>query len=531
LAQASQQFVSRSAQVTTLPPSQSQAMAEVCYGSPTTLPAQGTLVEAAKEIMTISDVKSREEVVRILFKLVDAILVSPEDASKRRVRHANAAFQQKVGRFDAALAFLRSVGFLDAVEAAGESVLTMPVAYISRLTDGHHTLAREARQAGLAAPPLPAGSFNPYRASCQTTDVVQANQAPTEWRSAAERLQQEVRQRELAIKESLHTAPPVSLRPSAFWLGAGRKIEDVVKETAVLPLDEAADQALLLSQLANSTTSGTVSQGQFESADKGRLAKLAQMRTHTACVLRIICPDKSVLQVHFRAIETGRQVMARLAPFLAPHVQQANWYLFQSPPVRRLAADDTLASAGLVPGANLYLGFEGAARIAAPFLEGQLVVQLGQRPERQRAMSKESLIGGGKKLNESEVASCATTSTTDDATPPSSSTRSLGSSTGGPPAVSVTSIRSSSKGLHLQKAILSKDKNLKAGFDRCSRPDGTTPQEECEDRCAKADLDRCGRPDSPALLQYIEDSSPAVQPQLFLGWFPLCCTAPLKASR
>jgi len=507
-------------------------MTEVCYGSPTTLPEQGMLVEAAKELVGISDMTSREEVVRTLFKLVDAILASPEDATKRRVRRANAAFHQKVGRFHAALSFLRGVGFVEATDAAGEAILAMPVAYISRLTDGHHTLAREARQAGLAAPPLPACSFNPYRASCQTTDLVQATPAPTAWRSAAERLQQEVRQRELAIKESLHAAPPVQLRPVTFWLGAGCKIEDVVKETAALPRDEVGDQALLLSQLASATKAGAVGQGQFESADKGRLAKLAHQRMHTTCVLRVLCPDKSVLQVHFRAIDTGKHVMARLTPLLAPHVQQAGWYLFRSPPVRRLAADETLAAAGLVPGANLYLGFEGHARVAAPYLEQQLAAQLGRRPESQRAMGSDSFKGEEQKLSESDAASCATTSTTDGAVPPSSSERSLGSSTEGPPAASVTSTRSSSKGRHLQQAILSKDKNLKAGFDRRSRDSSTRPQDfEDKDQHVRAGFDRCGRPDSPALLQDFEDSGPAVQPKLFLGWFPLCCTAPLKARR
>lgn len=503
-------------------------MAEVCYGSPTMLPHQGTLVEAARELVGLSDVTAREEVVRTLFKLVGAILASPEDASKRRVRRANAAFHHKVGRFPAALAFLRGVGFVETTE-----ILAMPVAYISRLTDAHHTLAREARQAGLAAPPLPACSFNPYRASCHSTDLVQATSAHTEWRSAAQRLQQEVRQRELAVKESLHSAPPVQLRPSAFWLGAGRNIEEVVRETAVFPLDEAGDQALLLSQLARARSSGAAGQGQFESADKARLATLAQQRLHTTCVLRVICPDKSVLQVHFRAIDTGKQVLARLTPLLAPEVQQASWYLFRSPPVRRLAADETLAAAGLVPGANLYLGFESTARVAAPFLEQQLAAQLGRRPEGQRAMRTDRFKGEEQKISESDAGSCATTSTTDGASPPSNSSRSLGSSTEGPPAASMTSIRSASKGRHLQQAILSKDKNLKAGFDRCSRPDLSTLPQDSEDKeeNVRAGFDRGGRPDMPALLQDFEDSSPAVQPKLFLGWFPLCCAAPVKARR
>eukprot|EP00928_Gymnodinium_smaydae_P023647 TRINITY_DN19435_c0_g2_i5.p2 TRINITY_DN19435_c0_g2~~TRINITY_DN19435_c0_g2_i5.p2 ORF type:complete len:119 (+),score=25.42 TRINITY_DN19435_c0_g2_i5:489-845(+) len=48
--------------------------------------------------------------------------------------------------------------------------------------------------------------------------------------------------------------------------------------------------------------------------------------------------------------------------------------------MKRLGARESLNAAGLTPGANMYLGFDGA-KPAAPYLEASLVAQLGPAPE------------------------------------------------------------------------------------------------------------------------------------------------------
>merc|ERR1711971_329721 len=78
--------------------------------------------------------------------------------------------------------------------------------------------------------------------------------------------------------------------------------------------------------------------------------------------------------------------MEQLSPLLAPHVSAAKWYLYQSPPLKRLGAKETLIQAGFCPGANLYLGFEGD-KPPSPFLEASLVAEMGPAPEEQRGVN------------------------------------------------------------------------------------------------------------------------------------------------
>merc|ERR1712190_91753 len=113
----------------------------------------------------IKDSVAREEAVQTVFKLMDAVLASPEDPKKRRVRKANKIFHRKVGRHAAAVDFLLGIGFResDDPDAPGEAgrraLLLMPVAYLSRLTDAHHTLALVAQEVGIAVPEIPGGVF------------------------------------------------------------------------------------------------------------------------------------------------------------------------------------------------------------------------------------------------------------------------------------------------------------------------------------------------------------------------------------
>lgn len=366
-------------------------MAEVSYDVPVGLPDASLLLSAAEHLVALRNVDEREEAVQTCFKLVDAVLVAPADAKKRRLRKANETFYRKVGRHEAALNFLRCVGFQDSddPDVPGKdgkgALLLMPVAYISRLTDAHHALAQASRVAGLSAPPLPAGSFNPYQATSQRVDCAApgVTTATEAWRNQADRLQEEVKRREHELKERLEKVAPVPLRPTAFWLSAGRRLEDVVRETAELPSEDVADAALLQSALISAKAASSNGNGNFESAAKNRLAQLSRTRIHEICVLRVICPDKSVLQVRFRAIDTGEHVLAELGPLLASHVRSAGWYLYQSPPLRRLQPKETLAAAGLAPGASLRLGFESGAdaRPSPPYLAPNVLAQLGPRPQ------------------------------------------------------------------------------------------------------------------------------------------------------
>merc|ERR1711972_326257 len=206
----------------------------------------------------------------------------------------------------------------------------MPVAYVMHLIDGRQTLAQLATEAGLSPPALPK-HFNPFQESIHHVGL-----APV----APKKLSEEgIKQRELRKQERLEAeaGPPVDMQPSCFWLSAGRKLQDVIRETS----------------------------GDSKGADV--VGDKALPRNYKHCVLRVICPDKSVLQVNFRAFDRGQHVLQQIGSLLSPSVQSAAWYIYITPPLKRLAANETLAAAGLAPGAIMYLGFDGQ-RPEAPFL-------------------------------------------------------------------------------------------------------------------------------------------------------------------
>lgn len=367
-------------------------MAEVSYEVPVGLPDAGLLSISAQRLVSTLQDSEREDAIQTLFKLIDGVLATPTEVKKRRLRKNNEVFHRKIGRHPPAIEFLRAVGFVegDDPEIPGDlgkdGLLSMPVAFLSRITDAHHTLARAAQEAGLNAPPLPSsggGVFNPFQSIHQATDTTRSSKAPQAWKSEADRLRDEVKKREIEAKTKVEEAPPVDLQASAFWLSAGRRLEEVIREATNPAEDRSTDNALLVEQVAAAKATIAGAPGKFESADKKRLAELSKKRLYENCILRVICPDKSVLQVKFRAADHGSHVLTQLEPLLAQSVRAARWYIYQSPPMKRLGPRETLAAAGFTPGANVYLGFEGE-KPAPPYLEDSLVAQLGPPPEIQR---------------------------------------------------------------------------------------------------------------------------------------------------
>lgn len=360
---------------------------DVSFEVPKGLPDVMVMQSAAKRLGNIPDAGERCAALQTLFRLVDGVLEAPQNAKRRRLKKTNPAFHQKVGRFSAAMEFLRGAGFVDTDdqdtpgEEGRDALLTMPVAYIARLNDAHQTLAAVAGGVGVMSPEIPKtqGIFNPFQVNAQGTDGSR-KQAPggKNFVREAEQVRQEVRKRERELAEAVEHAPEVSLSPSAFWLSAGRRLEDVVRETSLADgaSSRAADDELLREQLSSVRAALAGTTAGFQSADKKRLVELGKTLAHTSCTLRVICPDKAVLQVRFQAKATCKYVMEQLAPLLSPDVCASAWYLYQSPPLRRLGPGESLMSAGLTPGANVYLGFD-AVKPPPPYLSAELMNEMG----------------------------------------------------------------------------------------------------------------------------------------------------------
>jgi len=363
-------------------------MAEVSIEYPNHLPTSAMMATSARGVCALAEASDREDAVSTLFKLVHSVLATPTDAKKRRVKKGNETFHRKVGRHDCAVEFLRACGFVDSDDPdAGReghgALLSMPVAYIVRLTDAHHSLASAAEQARLLAPPLPACPvFNPYASSSTALNSTSQPKVSNGFREETERIERELKEREAALKAKVDSAPPVPLNPSVFWASAGVRLEEIIRVTASTGDVEKGDNGIIGEQLSNVKAAVNGTNVKFESANKRALVELNKKRVHQFCIIRVTCPDKSVLQVHFRACDKGEHVLSQIAPLLAPHIQATSWYLYQSPPMKKLLAKETLAQAGFPPGANLYIGFDGE-KPGPPFFEASLQATLGPVPQDQ----------------------------------------------------------------------------------------------------------------------------------------------------
>lgn len=374
------------------------AEAEVSNDVPSGLPDATRLGAAAQRMLQIEDASAREEAISTVFKLLHNILGDLENPKKRKVKKVNATFQRKVGRHGCAVDFLRASGFLEADDAEAEAeedrkggLLYMPVAYILRLTDAHHVLAGVAKEAGVSVPAMPGGSFNPCSSMVQSVDTTRSAKAPEAWKTQAESLRDEVKKRERELREEVEQAPEVPLRPAAFWLSAGRRLEEVIREAEQDSEERVSDNHLLKEQVA-SAKQALSGNHTFESADKKRLAQLQRAKAHQSCVLRIICPDKSVLQVHFRSAEKGEKVLEAIKPLFSDAVQASRWYVYRSPPMERMNPKASLSASGLAPGAVMYLGFDGE-KCGPPFLQADLVDQLGPCREESGVTAPSSFTG------------------------------------------------------------------------------------------------------------------------------------------
>lgn len=377
-------------------------MAEVSYQPPgDMLPGPSMVLKSMEGIESLPDLDARKLVIQTLFKLVDGVLAAPDDMKKRRVRKGNETFHQRVGQYPAAVGFLNFAGFVDSDDpdvegdAGRNALLQMPVAFVSRLTDAHQALAQAAEKIGLIAPPIPQNStsFNPYQSSSTATDTTRKVGAPKRWKGETERLRDEIKHKRDELKEQIDQAPEVPLELTVFWASQGRRLEDVIKAAAYDSESVEGDANLLRGQLA-AMKSAMAGPHTFASADKRELADLSRSRTYGKCILRVVCPDKSVLQASFRSASLGKEVVSLLTPHLASHVHAANWYLYHTPPLTRLLPSKTLSVLGLAPGATLYLGFDGD-KPGPPYLSDALVAQLGPYPASEPTANKPHISGEG----------------------------------------------------------------------------------------------------------------------------------------
>jgi len=138
--------------------------------------------------------------------------------------------------------------------------------------------------------------------------------------------------------------------------------------------DDAPGDLQLMARAARARMEKQKAAERFSTQAMRDLEALKRSRVYRRSLLRVQFPDRLILQANFSPIEKVSDVLDLVAAQLkglgpgaaAPAVP----YLYTTPPLRRLDADETLQNLGLVPAALVYLGWEGIdATSAPPFAE------------------------------------------------------------------------------------------------------------------------------------------------------------------
>ena len=96
----------------------------------------------------------------------------------------------------------------------------------------------------------------------------------------------------------------------------------------------------------------------MQTAAMRELQTLTSMPTYDRALVRVRIPGEIFVQAAFHPQESVVSVLDLVRDCLSPLVAKAKLYLFTTPPRRALTMSSSLAREGLLPAANVVLGFE-----------------------------------------------------------------------------------------------------------------------------------------------------------------------------
>ncbi|KAF4663108.1 hypothetical protein FOL47_005907 [Perkinsus chesapeaki] len=324
-----------------------------------------------------------DETITLLLHIVDNILAQPSNPKRRRIRLENPKFDLAVGECPEAMQFLKALGF-STYPSKYPQFIACPVVYISRFTDAHYALGGTK-----ATLPNTPGVFNPFVSSIKASGQVASAPRLTEKGLAEkEAFSKELEHQKHLLKTGGTKPGTMELNPKVFRQGSSSsngmpRIEDVVKELNSRSelLDEADDFELIKAQLSSIKDSLTSADRAFQSREKKEMEKLKNRTIHTVCVIRVAFPDRLVLQLQFRPSDTISSLYDAVQQFLNEEYKDKDWYLYQTPPMRKLQRNSKrmVADEDLVPSALIRWGYEGisasgtAITEQGPFLDANMV--------------------------------------------------------------------------------------------------------------------------------------------------------------
>ncbi|CAD98412.1 hypothetical predicted protein, unknown function [Cryptosporidium parvum] len=382
------------------------------YLTPENLEMTPSLYNSVESLGRICKEKLKA-VTDILFKIIDSIIKEPRKGKIRRIKMKNPKFASTVGSFSEALNVLKSVGFVivklkpsqihkisvditkdkeeEEEEEEEEEYLELPIAYISRLTDCHHLLAIFCEKNRIEYPKLVScdltsidtsgeGSvkishFNPYVSNISSTSVSTNNDVSRKlMKSAIEerrKMESEIKKRERDMEngtideQNLQDSGNITCtKPFVIHSSNIQKFDNLVKAINDMEspedFDEDDNSHFEQSEIQRIKDSILGKAPTFKSRTNEYLKSLLKRKVHSHSSIRVVFPDKYILQLQFRPNHTTYDLIQSVKDCINPNISSMNWYVYQSPPILKVIPDKklTLLKAGFVPNAQLYFKLE-----------------------------------------------------------------------------------------------------------------------------------------------------------------------------
>ncbi|CBZ49866.1 conserved hypothetical protein [Neospora caninum Liverpool] len=366
------------------------------------------LTEAIEKLQLDVPREALAGVLRTLFTVIDGVLAQPSNPKKRRLRKANPSFHNQVGRFRAAVRVMEAAGFCegkmrDPTSGDLDEFFVMDTAYVMRLTDAHHLLAQLATHAGVPVPPLPSTGFNPYSSSIVSASGTSLSQVAGKHGQMRKmenaQLKEKIKQREQLLQTG--GGEQVPLAPAVYALEELRQREKADRRLLAQQSDfdgdppsgdkpslTAADIARIKEIMGDGPS--------FRSRMQQQLEQLEKRKVFKSCTVRVLLPDRAVLQLSFAPHQTLRFVREQVEQFLHPDLRSPTpgtkastaeeppfrrWFLGETPPLRKVELNKTLYQEGFVPNCTLHLKLPDACpRFPHPFLDPETLQRHNLQP-------------------------------------------------------------------------------------------------------------------------------------------------------
>ncbi|KAH8583158.1 uncharacterized protein ELE39_002097 [Cryptosporidium sp. chipmunk genotype I] len=348
-----------------------------------------------------------KEVTDLLFKIIDSIIKEPRKGKIRRIKLKNPKFASTVGSFAEALNVLKSVGFVQVklkpsqisritednnnAKEEEEEYIELPVAYISRLTDCHHLLAIFCEKNRIDHPKLVScdltsidasgensvkiSHFNPYVSNISSTSANTNNEISRKIMKFAieerRQIESEIMKRERDMENGIvdeHSSQDngnvTCSKPFAIHSSNIQKFDNLVKAISDMDSQEDFDEDdtshFEQSEIQRIRDSILGNAPAFKSRSNEYLKSLLKRKVHSHSSIRVVFPDKYILQLQFRPNHTTYDLIQSVKDCINPNISSMDWYVYQSPPILKVVPDKklTLLKAGFVPNAQLYFKLE-----------------------------------------------------------------------------------------------------------------------------------------------------------------------------